>query len=64
MQNNWKLLSTQLILTNMIFLLLTIIACALIHFGNLFYDKGKRQLGILLFLIGSFQLLGEFIALF
>lgn len=48
----------------MIFLLLTIIACALIHFGNIFYDKGKRQLGILLLLIGFFQLLGEFVALF
>ena len=49
---------------NTIFLLLTIIAFALIHFGNIFYDKGQKQIGILLLLIGFFQLLGEFIALF
>jgi hypothetical protein len=46
----------------MIYTLLTIIAILFIIYGNKIYDRGYKQVGMLLILIGLFQLLGQFAA--
>jgi hypothetical protein len=47
-----------------IWLLLTAFAVTLIYVGPKFCDMGSNQIGTLMILVGTFQLMAELVALF
>jgi hypothetical protein len=46
-----------------IWLLLTAFAVTLIYVGSKFCDMGRSQIGTLMILVGTFQLMAELVAL-